>query len=88
MGPNNFAVDPPNAVISFVRTDDERPEDATVVIREPQLDGDRITYGVDLLEGRLPAMAESCSLFIDPVARPLSPNSLAGMRRRVKRRGW
>ncbi len=88
VGPNNFAVDPPNAVISFVRADDERPEDATVVIREPRLDGDRITYGVDLLEGSLPAMAESCSLFIDPVARPLSPASLAGMRRRVKRRGW
>jgi hypothetical protein len=86
-GENSFAVDPPNAVISFLEADDETPEDAIVVLKDPGLEGDRITYSVDILEGSLPAKAESCSVFIDPFGRPLSPVSLAGMNRRARRRG-
>ena len=86
-GPNSFAADPPNAVLSFVRADEERPEDATLVIAEPRLDDDRITYRTALLEGSLPAQAESCALFIDPLGRPLAAVSLAGMHRRVAARG-
>ncbi len=86
-GENSFAVDPPNAVISFLEANDETPEDAIVVLKDPGLDGDRITYSVDILEGSLPAKAESCSVFIDPFGRPLSPVSLAGMNRRARRRG-
>ena len=86
-GENSFAADPPNAVISFLAADDETPEDAIVVLKDPGLEGDRITYSVDILEGSLPAKAESCSVFIDPFGRPLSPVSLAGMNRRARRRG-
>ena len=86
-GENSFAADPPNAVISFLDGDDETPEDAIVVIKEPRLEGDSITYTVQILEGSLPAKAESCSVFIDPFGRPLSPVSLAGMNRRSRRRG-
>jgi len=39
-----------------------------------------------VLEGRLPRHASGCTLFIDPFGRPLSPVSIAGMRRRSNRR--
>ena len=86
-GENSFADDPPNAVISFVEKGDEVPEDAIVVLKDPQLDGDKLTYTVDILEGSLPAKGELVSVFIDPFGRPLSPVSLAGMNRRSRRRG-
>jgi hypothetical protein len=85
-GENSFAADPPNAVLSFLDADGETPEDAIVVIKTPGLEGDKISYTVQVLEGKLPAKAESCSLFIDPFGRPLSPVSLAGMNRRARRR--
>jgi len=87
LGENSFAVDPPNAVISFVEKGDETPEDAIVVLKDPQLDGDKLTYTVDMLEGSLPPKGELVSVFIDPFGRPLSPVSLAGMNRRSRRRG-
>jgi len=87
LGENSFAADPPNAVISFVETGDATPEDAIVVLKDPQLEGDKLTYTVDMLEGSLPAKGELVSVFIDPFGRPLSPISLAGMNRRSRRRG-
>ena len=85
-GDNSFAADPPNAVISFLEANGKQPEDAIVVLKEPRLDGDDISYTVEVLEGSLPAQAESCSIFIDPFGRPLSPVSVAGMHRRARRR--
>ena len=87
LGENSFAEDPPNAVISFVEKGDQTPEDAIVVLKDPQLEGDSLTYTVDMLEGSLPPKGELVSLFIDPFGRPLSPVSLAGMNRRSRRRG-
>jgi hypothetical protein len=86
-GENSFAEDPPNAVISFVEKGDQTPEDAIVVLKDPQIDGDSLTYTVDLLEGSLPPKGELVSIFIDPFGRPLSPVSLAGINRRQRRRG-
>jgi hypothetical protein len=86
-GNNSFAEDPPNAVISFLSEGDDAPEDAVVVLKDPRLQGDNLTYGIDLLEGSLPARAVMCTVFIDPFGRPLSPVSLAGMNRRARRRG-
>ena len=57
-----------------------------MVLKEPRLEGDRISYSVDILEGSLPARADSVSIFIDPFGRPLSPVSAAGMHRRARRR--
>jgi hypothetical protein len=85
-GQNSFAEDPPNAVISFLSEDDDAPEDAVVVLKDPRLVGDDLTYGIDLLEGTLPARAVMCTVFIDPFGRPLSPVSVAGMNRRARRR--
>lgn len=87
-GENSFAQDPPNAVITFLESDDTTPEDATVVLRNPQLAGDALTYSIEVLEGTLPTSAGACSLFIDPIGRPLSPMSVAGVRRRQRRRAF
>lgn len=85
-GKNSFADDPPNAVVSFLENGDTVPEEVTVVLRDPQLDGDTLTYKVEVLDGTLPTRAGPCSLFIDPIGRPLSPVSVAGVRRRERRR--
>src|SRR5260370_29582718 len=85
-GEDSFAEDPPNAVVSFLEDGDTVPEEVTMTISEPHLDGDSLTYKVDVLAGTLPASPGPCSLFMDPVGRPLSPMSVAGMRRRQRRR--
>jgi hypothetical protein len=85
-GENSFAADPPNAVVCFLEDRDTVPEDVTMVLREPSLQGDTLTYKVEVLNGRLPAQTGPCSLFIDPIGRPLSPMSVAGVRRRDRRR--
>ncbi len=85
-GENSFADDPPNAVISFMENGDTVPEDATVVLRNPKMDQDNLSYEIEILDGILPAQAGACSLFIDPIGRPLSPVSIAGARRRDRRR--
>jgi len=85
-GEDSFADDPPNAVVSFLEDGDTVPEEVTMTISDPHLDGDTLTYTVDILDGMLPASSGPCSLFIDPVGRPLSPMSVAGVRRRQRRR--
>ena len=85
-GENNFAQDPPNAVLSFLADGDTVPEEVTMVIRDPHLNGDTLSYEVEVLDGTLPVKSGPCSLFIDPFGRPLSPVSAAGMHRRGRRR--
>ena len=85
-GEDSFAEDPPNAVLSFLEEGDTVPEEVTMTISDPQLEGDTLTYTVDILDGMLPASSGPCSLFIDPIGRPLSPMSVAGVRRRQRRR--
>src|SRR3954452_11593795 len=50
-GPNSFAVDPPNAVLSFLYQHAEPPEDPVVVLPEPRLEQDLLTYEVETLDG-------------------------------------
>lgn len=85
-GENSFAVDPPNAVLSFAQPADRTPEEVVVTIRNPHLAGDSLQYEVDVLDGALPVSTGPCALFIDPFGRPLSPVSAAGMHRRERRR--
>lgn len=86
-GDNSFAVDPPNAVLSFLASGDEVPDDVVVTLTNPRLNAEDLTYDVSVLEGDLPGASGPCSLFIDPIGRPLSPGSVAGVRRRQRRRG-
>jgi hypothetical protein len=85
-GENSFREDPPNAVLSFLAGDEAAPEDVVVTLTNPRIDWERLTYDVDVLEGRLPERTGPCSLFIDPIGRPLSPVSVMGVRRRGRRR--
>jgi hypothetical protein len=85
-GDNSFADNPPNAVLSFAEPGDRLPEDAVVVIQDPHLNGDALTYTIKLLDGTVPTATGPCALFIDPFGRPLSPVSAAGMHRRERRR--
>ena len=85
-GDSSFADNPPNAVLSFAESGDRHPEDAIVVIQDPHLDGDTLTYSIELLDGTLPAATGPCALFIDPFGRSLSPVSAAGMHRRERPR--
>jgi hypothetical protein len=72
-GPNSFAVDPPNAVLSFLDEDGGSPDDAVVVLREPKLEDDTLMYDVEILDGTLPPKYGPCALFIDVFGRPLTP---------------
>jgi hypothetical protein len=56
-GENSFKVDPPNAVLSFLDLDGSPPADAVVMLSEPSLEADSLTYKVDVLEGSIPAQA-------------------------------
>ncbi len=85
VGEDSFASDPPNAVLSFSVADGVM-DDVVVVLRSPVVSDGGISYDVELLDGALPATAGPCTLFIDPLGRPLSPVSVAGMHRRDRRR--
>jgi hypothetical protein len=85
-GENSFLADPPNAVLSFLGAEDEMPDDVVVTLMNPRLTGEDLTYDSHVLEGNLPLEAGACSLFIDPIGRPLSPVSVMGVRRRQRRR--
>lgn len=84
-GDDSFADDPPNAVLSIFS--EEEVNDVVVVLREPVLEADRFSYQVDILDGEMPASGGANSLFIDVIGRPLTPVSIAGVRRRGRRRG-
>jgi hypothetical protein len=77
VGVYSFAVDPPNAVLSFL-DDGNAPDDVVVVLHDPQLERDGLTYRVDVLDGALPEQTGACALFIDSFGRPLTPASVLG----------
>jgi len=87
IGDNSFESDPPNAVLSFLEPGADVPEDAVVVLKQPNLDGaGALSYSIDMLEGTIPTKTGPVTLFIDPFGRPLSPVSVCGIRRRGRRR--
>jgi hypothetical protein len=84
-GDDSFAADPPNAVLSTFS--EVEVNDVVVVLQDPALDGDRFSYQVEILDGEMPSSGGASSLFIDVIGRPLTPLSIAGVRRRGRRRG-
>ena len=85
-GDNSFEEDPPNAVLAFLEPDDQAPEDAVVVIKQPRLENGQLSYSIETLDGTVPTHTGPVTLFIDPFGRPLSPVSVCGVRRRERRR--
>ena len=83
-GEDSFKEDPHNAVLSTFS--DDGVADAVMVLKNPVLDGRNLVYEVDLQKGEIAPDAKACTLFIDPVGKPLSPTSVAGAKRRKDRR--
>jgi hypothetical protein len=63
--PDSFAKDPPNATISAFSTDGSKIRDAVVVLKTAKLDGDKLTFDVEVLEGGLTGGDGPAALFID-----------------------
>jgi len=49
-----------------------------VVLRIPALDGETMSYNVEILKGEMPAISGPSALFIDVVGQPLTPVSITG----------
>ena len=59
IGDNSFETDPPNAVLAFLEPDADAPDDAAVVLKEPNLDGaGDLSYSIEVLEGTVPTHAD------------------------------
>jgi hypothetical protein len=86
-GADNFAKDPPNATVSGFSKDGSGIRDAVVVLKSPKLEGDKLTFDVDVLEGDLNGADGPASIFIDLIGRPFTPLSFAGVARRSAYRG-
>jgi hypothetical protein len=84
VGGNSFAEDPPNAVLSI--SHGLEPQDIVVVLRNPKLDGSDLFYDVEVLDGKKTTTGGASALFIDVIGAPLTPLSVAGVRRRTRRR--
>jgi hypothetical protein len=85
-GNDSFGKDPPNATVSVLSADASSVTDVVVVLKSPKLDGDTLTFAVDVLEGSLSSDGPA-AIFIDIIGRPLTPVSYAGVARRTAYRG-
>ena len=85
-GKDSFTADPPNATLSVLSQG--KMADVVMVLRNPRLTGEDLTYDVRMLEGTPPAQGGPCSLFIDVIGMPMTPYSYAGAARRADRRGY
>ena len=61
----SFTKNPPNATVSVFSTDGSTVRDAVVVLKTAKLEGDRLTFDVDVLEGELAGGDGPAALFID-----------------------
>jgi hypothetical protein len=85
--PESFTKDPPNATISVFKKDGSGIRDAVIVLKTPKLEGDKLTFDVDVLEGDIAGGDGPASVFIDIIGRPFTPLSFAGVARRSAFRG-
>jgi hypothetical protein len=76
-GSENFANDPPNATVSEYNKEGGNVRDAVVLLKTAKLEGDHLTFDVDVLEGDLTGADGPAALFIDIAGRPLTPMSIA-----------
>lgn len=83
-GPDSFRADPPNADLSIL--EGEALRQVVVVLRDPALAGDTLSYTVRVLDGQMPPTGADVSVFIDVIGMPRSPLSFAGVARRGVRR--
>jgi hypothetical protein len=82
----SFTKDPPNATVS-VFSKDGSVKDVVVVLKSPKLEGEKLTFNVQVLEGDINGADGPASIFIDIIGRPFTPMSFAGVARRTAYRG-
>ena len=58
-----------------------------IILREPRLEENTLSFSVEILDGSLPRRSGPCALFIDVFGRPLSPTSSQGWRAESLRSG-
>jgi hypothetical protein len=63
---HSFAKDPPNAIVSAFSKDDAAIRDVVVVLKTPKLEGDRLTFDVEVIDGDLTGADGAAAVFIDP----------------------
>ncbi len=83
-GTDSFLSDPPNADLSILL--DGTLREVVVELRDPEIDGAGLHYTVRILDVEMPVEGGAVSLFIDVIGMPLTPLSVAGVRRRGYRR--
>jgi hypothetical protein len=71
-GNDSFAKTPPNATVSVLMKAKAAVVDAVVVLKSPKLEGDKLTFDVDVLEGDLAGGDGAASVFMDIINLPLS----------------
>jgi hypothetical protein len=76
-----FTKNPPNATVS-VFGKDGLVKDAVVVLKNPKLEGDKLTFNVQTLEGDLNGGDGAAAVFIDIIGRPFTPMPASHVARR------
>ena len=71
-GNESFAKTPPNATVSVLMKAKASVVDAVVVLKSPKLEGDKLTFDVDVLEGDLVGGDGAASVFTDIINLPLA----------------
>jgi hypothetical protein len=85
-GDNNFNDIPPNAALSIF---DKGGKITTIVLHlyeKPIVKENEIAYPVKVLLGKLPKTGGASTMFIDVIGAPVTPGSVAGVKRRTRRR--
>jgi hypothetical protein len=85
-GENSFADNPPNAAVSIIDAKGEVTEVVVTLSKRPLVNGNDMVFPIKVLEGELPNAGETVIMFMDPIGRPMSPTSAAGVHRRHRRR--
>jgi hypothetical protein len=70
--PDSFAKTAPNATVSVFNKSKAGVTDAVVVLKSPKLEGDKLTFDVDVLEGDLAGADGAASVFMDIVNLPIA----------------
>jgi hypothetical protein len=87
-GSDSFGKDPPNATVSVFDKDGSSVQDVVVVLKSPKLDGDKLTFEVDVLEGSLAGPSGAASIFIDTLGINFAPFSFGAARRTAHETAW
>ena len=70
--PDSFAKTAPNATVSVFSKAKAGVVDAVVVLKSPKLEGERLTFDVDVLEGDLAGGDGAASVFVDIINLPIA----------------